>query len=257
MVFPRSCCLRPARKPVVKARCLSAYLLACSLLLTLCPVGKVANKGVGSWPVILQLRRVCGRHMGPQRRDRPTVLTAGSGVWTQITAQTLGAAPDAADGALRSDIKLGRFWIVTGGSGVVGVAHHRESHAQSSCVASAMLITHEHAVMPPYWNRAHSVHTCRGEDVSDRKPNTATPEKKNHENKQRRARWPTQTKACRSHQLVTETHQSGLQHRPAREGAGGSGASAHSQARQGLGQGPEEPPALLGHRQQHACKDRL
>ena len=49
MVFHWSCCPRPARKPVVKARCLSAYLLVCSLLLTLCPVGKVTNKGVESW----------------------------------------------------------------------------------------------------------------------------------------------------------------------------------------------------------------
>lgn len=67
--------------------------------------------------VVLQLRRVCGRHMGPQQHGLPRRARgsqqclprarreAGSGVWTQITAQTPAAAPDAADGALRNDIK--------------------------------------------------------------------------------------------------------------------------------------------------------
>ena len=118
MVFHWSCCPRPARKPVVKARCLSAYLLVCSLLLTLCPVGKVTNKGVESWLWSYSCA-VCagvtwghssmdcpaGPARGSQQRLPRARREAGSGVWTQITAQTPAAALDAADGALRNDIK--------------------------------------------------------------------------------------------------------------------------------------------------------
>ena len=49
--------------------------------------------------------RTARRARGSQQRLPRARREAGSGVWTQITALTPAAAPDAADGALGNDIK--------------------------------------------------------------------------------------------------------------------------------------------------------
>ena len=116
MVFHWSCCPRPARKPVVKARCLSAYLLVCSLLLTLCPVGKVTNKGVESWLWSYSCAVCVGvtwGHsstdcpQGPRLTAAPAAGQARGGEWGLDTNHSTNAcsSPGRADGALGNDIK--------------------------------------------------------------------------------------------------------------------------------------------------------